>query len=134
MSVAIGVPAAVSTVVVLIAALIQIFFGAIAAVFAITYGVAAVVCALVLLSPRMPWMVRLADGSHGRRLSAVIYAWLAAWALSFIGFSAISVTIVAPPTVTYVLQVAASSLVGTAPFLVIYITAAVLSRRYLFRG
>jgi hypothetical protein len=132
--VAIGTPLAVTAAMVLIAALIQVFLGAIAALLWLTFGLTATLFALVALNSGRPWFSRQTPVLKGRLFLILVVTWTVAWLASSVLYALVTWLATPESSASYAVGVLLSAALGSLPFLVVYTVTSALQLGQIVRA
>lgn len=131
--VAIGTPMAVTAAMVLIATLIQVFLGAIAALLWLAFGLTATLFALVALNSARPWFSRQKLVGKGRLFLVLLVTWAVAWLASSVVYAVATWLATPEGSTSYVIGVLTSAALGTLPFFAVYTLTSALQLGRLIR-
>lgn len=127
----IGVPLAVTAAMVFIVTFFQVFFGAILATLWFSFSAIATVTALVSLNTKRRWFGRDRKVTLGHLFLIVMSTWVAAWIIATIAYICVTLILTPAASASYLMGVLVSAVLGTAPFLFVYVlTSAIQLRHY----
>lgn len=119
---------------VLIAALIQVFLGAIAALLWLTFGLTATLFALVALNSARPWFSRKTPVGKGRLFVVLLVTWAATWLASSVVYALVTWLATPQSSASYVIGVLLSAALGAMPFFAVYTLTSALQLGQIIRA
>jgi hypothetical protein len=126
--VAIGVPLTISFALVIVATLIQVFFGLVSLALWVPFAGSASGLAAFSLNRRRSWMRHPTSAQPRSRLFGVLTStWLVAWLLAVLIYTGASLALYPGDSPAYALSVGGTALLAMTPFLIVYMVASGIS-------